>query len=550
MTSVTITAEHVRAELTATAPEMPCPRCQSQSRRVHSRYQRTLADLPIIQRAVRLVLHVRRFFCDEPTCEQRSFCERLPELTTANARRTTRLRTEQRHLALTVGGEAGARLAQRQGMSVSPATLLRLARREPPPSAPTPRVLGVDDFSLRKGQVFGTILVDLEQHQPIDLLPDRSSDSLATWLQSHPGVEVISRDRSVEYADGATRGAPNAVQVADRFHLLQNLRETLQRVLEQHQAVIERVHIPGDEPRPLPDPSPSEHSAQQIDDQHDVVVLPEAPRTQREQQQAARRARRQERYSGVRELQAQGVSIHAIARRTGMSRQTIRRFLRADQFPEQGERRPRRRKLDPFVSFLSEQLAAGNDNGAALWRLLRDQYGYTGSRSQVTQWVADHHYLYPARSETLQSRSGRLPASQKPARAVPRRRSARQLSWLLIRPFDELETEEQHILKRLTQSSSEIEVAYTLGQSFITMVKSQDDAAFDLWLEIASQSKIAELQSFAAGLERDYAAVRAALQLPYSNGQVEGQVNRLKLIKRMAYGRAKFDLLRQRVLAA
>lgn len=164
------------------------------------------------------------------------------------ARRTTRLRTEQRRLGLEVGGEAGARLAQRQGMPVSPATLLRLARRDPLPIAPTPRVLGVDDFSLRKGQVFGTILVNLERRQPIDLLPDRTAASLATWLEQHPGVTIISRDRAAEYTDGATRGAAAAVQVADRFDLLQNLREALQRVLEQQVAAIEATHAPPAEP--------------------------------------------------------------------------------------------------------------------------------------------------------------------------------------------------------------------------------------------------------------------------------------------------------------
>jgi transposase len=550
MTAVTITAEQVTADLAATAPAMPCPRCQIQASCIHSHYQRTLADLPILQRSVRLVLYVRRFFCDNPTCPQRTFCERLPQLVAAGARRTTRLRTEQRRLALDVGGEAGARLAQRQGMPVSPATLLRLARRDPPPAAPTPRALGVDDFSLRKGQVFGTILVDLERHQPIDLLPDRSSDTLAAWLQSHPGVEVISRDRSTEYADGATRGAPTAVQVADRFHLLQNLREALQRVLEQHLAAIQTAQMPVVETPALPEADPSDSSAPLTDEVLTVAALPEAPRTRQEQLQAARRARRQERYTTVRELHAQGVSIHAIARQMGISRQTVRRLVRADQFPEHGVRHPRRRKLDPFVPVLREQLAARNDNGAALWRLLRDQHGYSGSRSQVTQWVADHRHLCPPSSDTLQSRRGRPPATQAPAVPTPRRRSARQISWLLIRPLKDLEAEEQQLLERLTQACSDIKVAYTLGQSFITMVKAHDHAAYDDWIREASQSGVDELQSFAAGLERDDAAVRAALQLPYSNGQVEGQVNRLKLIKRMAYGRAKFDLLRQRVLAA
>ena len=553
LTAATITPEQITVDLAATSPAMPCPRCQVSATRMHSRYQRTLADLAILQRPVCLLLHVRRFFCDNATCSQRTFCERLPDLVAVCAWRTTRLRSEQRRLGLDIGGEAGARLAHRQGMPVSPATLLRLARRDPPPPAPTPRVLGVDDFSIRKGQVFGTILVDLERHQPIDLLPERSSDTLADWLQAHPGVEIISRDRAIEYADGATRGAPDAVQVADRFHLLQNLREALQRVLDQHLGDIQAAQKASTELSHLPEaqvPQPLATLTQDTTIAASNAELPPLLHTRQEWLQAQRRERRLGRYREVRELHTQGISIHEIARQIGMSRQTVRRFLRADQFPEHGQQRPRRRKLDPFLPYLREQLAEGNDNGAALWRMLRDQYGYSGSRSQVTQWVARHRHLCPSSMTTIRSRRGRPPATQSPAPPVSRRRSARQVSWLLIRPVDALEAEEQQLVERLTHACADIQLAHTLGQAFIAMVKTHDHAALDQWLVDARQSGVDELQSFAAGLERDGAAVRAALRLPYSNGQVEGQVNRLKLIKRMAYGRANFDLLRQRVLAA
>ena len=554
MTAATITADHVMIHLAATAPQMSCPRCQQVASRIHSRYQRSLADLPLVHRAVWLLLHVRRFFCDNDHCSQRTFCERLPSLVAVGARRTTRLRTEQRRLGLDIGAEAGARLARRQGMPISPSTLLRFARRDPLPLAPTPRVLGVDDFSLRKGQVFGTILVDLEQHRPIDLLPDRSSDSLANWLQAHPGVEVISRDRATEYAAGATRGAPSAVQVADRFHLLQNLREALQRLLDQHLADIQAAQTPPIEPI-SPEGAEAAASAAapadntliaRISDKLPVVV----PRTRQERLQAERRARRQERYQMVRTLHTEGVSIHEIARRTGMSRQTVRRFVRVDQFPEISQRRVGIGKLASVIPYLSEQLAAGNDNGAALWRMVRDQHGYNGSRSQLTQWVARHRYLCPSSPTSVLLRRGRPPATLPPRLLAPRRRSARQVSWLLVRPIDNLEDEEQGLIERLTSFCADIQVAYTLGQAFIRMVKTHDHRALDDWMRDAIQSQVGELQSFAAGLQRDGAAVRAALQLPYSNGQVEGQVNRLKFIKRMGYGRANFDLLRQRVLAA
>jgi len=262
-----------------------------------------------------------------------------------------------------------------------------LARRDPLPVAPTPRVLGVDAVSLRKGQVFGAILVDLERRQPIDLLPDRTADSLATWLEQHPGVAIISRDRATAYADGATCGAPAAVHVADRLHLLQNLREALQRVLEQQVAAIEAAHVLPTEPIV---PAAAEQPALTEPLTVAASADPLAGRSRRERLHAESRTRRHARYTQVRTLHDQGVSIHAIARQLELSRQTVRRLLRADQSPEQGQRRPQRSKLDPFVPYLRDQLATGNDNAAALWRVLRDQHGYTGGRSQVTQWIANH----------------------------------------------------------------------------------------------------------------------------------------------------------------
>lgn len=178
------------------------------------------------------------FRCRNAACSRAVFTERLPALVAPSARRTHRLGTEQQHIALDQGGEAGARTAARQGMLISARTLLGLARRVPVLEHPQPKIVDVDDFAVRKGQTYGTLLVDLERHQPIEMLGDRSAETLATWLKAHPTVEIITRDRALDYANGATAGAPQAIQVADRFHVVANLRETMQRLLEREQAAL------------------------------------------------------------------------------------------------------------------------------------------------------------------------------------------------------------------------------------------------------------------------------------------------------------------------
>lgn len=547
-----IVPECITVAVHTTASGAVCPGCQREASRVHSQYQRTLADLPLAHIPVYLHLHVRRFFCDTPTCTRTTFSEPVPALARRGARRTTRLATEQRYLGLEVGGEPGARLARRQGMAVSADTLLRLARCETAVPAPTPRHLGIDDFALRKGQVYGTIFVDLDTHRPVDLQPERSAQVVEQWLKEHPGVEVITRDRSREYADGASRGAPDAVQVADRFHLLQNVREMLQRVLERHQGALQAATTapaPEESPPPAPEGDqrtiePEVREAASVDEHSSPLVRAVTPSEES-------RSRRYAQYEQVQELRAQGMSYRAIAAQLHLSRQTVRRYSVADQFPERATCRSKPSKLDPFTPYLEQQLAAGADNALQLWRDLRDQ-GYTGSRALVSRWAAQHRHLVPVqeRTDLSQRRRGRPAQPAKAAPPTPQRRlSARKAAWLLICRPEAVTEDDQCMIDRLCTHTPVVSTAHQLAQAFITMVRERHAPDLDDWLARATTSGIPELQTFAAGIERDKPAVVAALSLPYSNGQVEGQVNRLKLIKRKAYGRANFDLLRQRVLA-
>jgi transposase len=553
-------------------PHAPCPVCAQLSARLHSHYGRTVADRPWAGVPVRLRLQLRKFVCANPTCPRVIFAERLPTVVAPAAQRTLRLAEDQRHLALEHGGEAGARTAARTGMPTSPDTLLRLARRTPASAPPTPTIIGIDDWAWRKGQTYGTVVVDLEAHAVIDLLPDRTATTLETWLKEHPSVKIISRDRAGAYADGATNGAPQAVQVADRFHLMQNLREALQRLLDRHHAALQAIRVPDSRSQPVPGaqtaavPAIPEHCvgtgtaasdiqptadrpAVSIEPTQAAPALPSRLPTRAEQARHVSRERRQARYAAVMALHTAGVSVRAIAKQLHLSRVTVTRYLAAGTFPERA--RPQRQPsiLDPFIPYMQARWRAGCDNGMQLWREISKQ-GYGGSRALVSRWVAQQRgVLTAAGSPGAPKRRGRPPRDHAPQPAG-RPLSARRAAWLLVRRPDEIKEEEHALLQQLTAACRAVATAHALAQSFTQMVRERTEAALDGWFEAVEESGLQDLRSFAAGLRRDEAAVRAGLSLPWSQGQVEGQVNRLKLIKRSGYGRANFDLLRQRVVAA
>ncbi len=313
--------------ITSTLPEMPCPDCHQPSNRIHSRYTRRLADLPCQGRAVRLLIQVRRFFCDAPACSRKTFAEAFPGVAPKHARRTSRQAESLCAIAYALGGRAGARLVTRLSMPTSRYTLLRLIRQASAPPFPTPRVLGVDDFAWKKGDRYGTILVDLEAHHVVDVLPDREAETFVIWLKTHPGVQVISRDRAGTYADGARRGAPQAIQVADRFHLLLNLTTALQKFFERKQDSLQRLAA---EDKAVPKAAPPDKIAARPASSTSEVP----PLTATEAQRQGRRARRQSRYEEVIKLHQQGMSQVAIAALVGLDRDTVRRYIHAPSLPE------------------------------------------------------------------------------------------------------------------------------------------------------------------------------------------------------------------------
>lgn len=499
-----------------------CPYCATVSRRIHSRYVRKPADLACAGYLVCIRLQVRRFFCENDQCKYRTFAERLPALVEPYARRTTRLAQKQMQVAFEVGGEAGARILKVFQMPISPDTLIRLVRRAPEPEVKTPRVLGVDDWAKRKGQSYGTILVDLERQQPIDLLPERSATVLIEWLQQHPGVEIISRDRGSDYSKGATVGAPSAIQVADRWHLLKNLRETFERFFERNHSCLRAVALSASSASPNEQPKQEEKA-------HSPASM-----TKAEQDKRARWAKRLTRYEAVHTLDEHGLTKNQIAKQLRMGRGTVAKFLAADSCPLHAEGYNLPSKLDPYLDYLENRWQAGFQNGMALWRELEGM-GFDGSRGIVARWVAKKRRTLPNRNR------GPVPPriiAWSPSRA----------SWLFVKQEQQLTFEEKAALARMHQASDKAALAYSLGQQFIMMVRERCPEMLVAWIESVLASGIGTLVRFAEGVRQDLAAITAALALPWSSGQTEGQINRLKFIKRQMYGRANFDLLRKRVL--
>jgi transposase len=522
-----------------------CPACHRHSTRVHSRYTRTLVDLPWSSFIVTLYLHVRKFFCVYPDCRRRIFTERLPDLVAPYARRTTRQRDILRLIGLALGGRAGSRLLSRLQMHVSHTTLLEVVRNVPEHAYPTPRVLGVDDFALRKGISYGTILVDLERHQPVDVLPSRKADVLAKWLREHPGSQIITRDRSAEYARAIAEGAPKAIQVADRFHLLSNVRDALERVLDCNRSKLGGISLPR-ESNPLSGSSGTDHtdggraSTQQLSQVRQVhqvhqVHQPEELTSTEAARQHESRQRRRHLYQQVQELYSQGVQIKAIAKQLKLSRMTIFRYVRLGADPVPVHRRPRPSMIDPYVPFLYQRWQDGCRNGGQLWRELQE-LGYPGSRKMLTVWVGQQR-----KKEGTPSSSPSLPSQS----TAP---TSRRLAWFLVRDPQSLTMAEQAVIVQLQQTCQEAMIAYRLVHDFQRIMKCRLAEELNGWLKAAVDSGISAMQNFSLGIEKDKAAVVAAVSYEWSQGQVEGQVNRLKLRKRQLYGRANFDLLRQYVL--
>ena len=482
-------------EVTAT-----CTCCDTTAVHIHSRYQRRLKDLPISGYPVTLLVEVRRFFCQNPSCPRKTFAEAFLPLARRSAQTTTRLQTSLQHLGLALGAEAGVRMGTRLGLPSSPTTLLRLIRHmQVPPSVAPAKIVGVDDWAYKRRRHYGTLICDLETGKPLELLPDRTVQTVSAWFEQHPEIQIISRDRWSEYATAAQKGAPQATQVADRWHILHNLTESVSPLFPRIRAEL-NSSVP----------------------------------TKKENESSPAHLVRQAQYQELLTLSRQGLTPEQIAPFVGVSERSVYRWLTQATVPSWHHHVRSRGVIDEYQGYLLKRWQEGCHKGSVLCRELKAQ-GYQGSERAVYRYLT-----------FLQGQSS---PQELPQTLVPVL-SSKRMTWLLVKPSSELDEQEQHDLSLLRQMSETADTAYPLVQAFGQMVRERKGEHLDQWLESVHESALPELQTFAAGIQRDKAAVQAGLTLPYSNGLLEGQINRLKLIKRSMYGRAKFDLLRVRVLSA
>jgi transposase len=355
LTSLAVVGNMLTIHVTATAQSRPCPLCTQEATHVRSYYTRLVADVPCAGRQVQLILHVRKFRCDTVSCPRKIFAERLGPFVEAWARKTTRLRQAIEAIGLSTCGEGGARLAARLAIATSPTTILRRIMALPLPPVETVTHLGIDDFALRRGRTYGTVLVDLRRHKVIDLLPDRKAETAKTWMQAHSEIELVSRDRGGDYATAASQGAPQAVQTADRFHLCKNLTDAVEKALARCRAEIRK----------------SQKAEQKSAKETELKTPPPRLLTSDGKPYSAHQTERYDRYQQVIALREQGATVKDIAKRVGLGKRTIQRWLKDGTYVETNYHHRHRSRFDSYESYVRKRWDEGVHNIQQIWREIK-----------------------------------------------------------------------------------------------------------------------------------------------------------------------------------
>ena len=499
-----------------------CPTCGTQSTSRHSNYSRHLRDLPAHGDPVTAVVAVTRWRCRNALCSQRIFAGADPLLATPYARQTSRLRTIIRLFGHGLGGRPSERIMDRLGMPICHTSILRQLKANAPkvPGRPHLRVAGIDEWAWRKGTTYGTVIVDLERHEVVDLLPDRTAASVAKWFSYHPEVEYISRDRAGVYADGARQGAPQARQGADRFHLLMNFRETVAREMSGVGPPIRENSLAGED---------RELQEQGYEARERIVAF-------------TRRSDRQAVFDKIRALYDAGKTVREISCQLGLGRRRVERWVRRIAPPERNIMEPKPSTPAGFGAFLERRRREGVTNGRQLFGEIVAR-GYTGSYSHLARFLTprtDAGFIVQ-KIAGLAPQQARDPAS---GRLI----SALTAAALCIKPRNQLTDRQQSNLAALKAASATFTSMRRLAMRFRGILRGRDSSKLNPWLRDAEASGIYGMRRFGRALRLDIDAVRNAIDEGWSNGQVEGQINKLKMLKRAMYGRASLPVLRSRMM--
>lgn len=475
---------------------------------VHSRYERHLADAAVGGRAVRIDLSVRRLYCENPACPKRTFAEQVPGLTVRYQRRTPLLQQVVVAAGVLLAGRGGSRMLCVINVALSRCTVLSQLMRVPLPPLVTPRVLGVDDFALY-GDTYGTLLVDATTRLPLTLWEGRDAEQLGRWLRGHPGVEVVCRDGSLAYRQGITAGAPDALQVSDRFHLWQGLSRQVKKVASAHHGCL---------PAALPEPAPD------ISEPFKAASTAPSPA----ETAAGRHARRL--FAAVHALTDSRRSYSSVARELGLDRRTVRKYALARTWQEVMRRPPRRTTtLDPYLDYLQQRWDEGEHSAKILHQELLTK-GYLGHYQRVKMAVAPLRRGLP-----LDAPRERPPSPREAAR------------WIITAP-DRRTPHTTQRLQRLLDHCPELRRAHHLVRQFAAMLDTQDAAPLPGWLDQLTASGLPPLAGMAKALREDQHAVAHGITTRYNSGVNEGRITDVKLQKRLMAGRAGIPLLRHRVV--
>ena len=513
--SIQVHEQTVIVYLHATSPTAACSQCGTAGSRVHSRYERTIADLAFGGRNLVLRLLVRKWICPEASCSRHIFAECFPEVVQRYARMTDRLIKALQSVGVITNGADAAQIASSFGVHTTAKTIIRRVLQLPLPSEGSVQKVGIDEWAWKKGQRYGTILVDLEKRRVVQLLADRSVETSKAWLRKHPEIDLVSRDRGKIFREAATEGAPQAKQAVDRFHLQKNFAEALEKFFRKQERALKKA---------------TQRSTGKTRSAEETAVPEKVARERR-----ARHRQRVSIHKRIWKLYRQGCHKEQIAQLVGVSSRSVYRALEQETPPP-----PRRRSrsssiVDPYLSYLTSRWNQGCHNVTRLYEEIVAQ-GYTGTQRTLQM------RLRPFRQKVARSVSKQTVIWDKPP-------SPRGVALMMVRPEQRRTPEQTAYLEQLIQSNETVAVVFKLAQDFGRLLRKREgQVRLEQWKDSVRASGIAELIAFVDGLADDGEAVANGCTLTWSNGMTEGFVNKVKWIKRSSYGQAGFPLLQRRVL--